>query len=204
MISSYRDLKLEQVINALNSFKTVKGRMNVIQKDPFYVIVDFAHTPNSLKNALKSIKSLCKGKIIVVFGAAGQRDKKKRPQMGKIAAKYADITILTAEDPRFEKLKDINDQIVAGWSKYISQHMSRHMSMGNPSVYKKEIIRFDYDDKNVQVRRDAIKKALELAAPQDCVLICGKGHEQSLCFGSREYPWSDIRVVRELLIEMMG
>ncbi|MFH1546900.1 MAG: Mur ligase family protein, partial [bacterium] len=170
---------------ALSSFQTVEGRMQVLQFQPYRVIVDFAHTPNALQNALSSVKKDTKGKLIVVFGCAGQRDKHKRFEMGKIAGELADVTVITAEDPRTEKLSDINDEIERGW-KSVNQN-------------EKEFYRFDNENELTDSRLNAIKKALELVKPGDTVIITGKGHEESLCFGNTEYPWNDIVETKKLL-----
>lgn len=170
----------------LVDFVGVGGRMQVLQKKPFAVIVDFAHTPNALERALTSIRKLTRGKdgrVIVVFGCAGNRDALKRPLMGAVAKKYADVTILTAEDPRTEDVSKINAQIKAGWDDA--------QGMGT------DIIIIDID--SMENRRQAITKALETAKPGDVVIFCGKGHEKSLCFGKTEYPWSDIEEVKKAL-----
>jgi UDP-N-acetylmuramoyl-L-alanyl-D-glutamate--2,6-diaminopimelate ligase len=104
--------------------------------------------------------------------------------MGKISNRLADITVLTAEDPRTENLKEINNEIERGWK---------------DGGKKGELIRFDRADKNVEVRRDAIKKAIELARDGDTVIVTGKAHEKSLCFGDTEYDWNDIDEVKRLL-----
>jgi len=174
---------------ALEAFKPVTGRMNILQRKPFYVIVDFAHTPNALRLVLRSVQKLKRAKgsrIILVFGCAGKRDTSKRVPMGRIAKKYANIVILTAEDPRSESLKSINDEIERGWN---------FVKDGSDKV----LIRFDDAALNVGVRRKAVRKALSLAKEGDVVLVTGKGHEQSLCFGTKEYPWNDISEVRKLL-----
>lgn len=185
-------ISTDKAIKSLTTFKNVRGRMQFIQEDPFAVIVDFAHTPNGLLNALKTAKKLKKrrGKLTVVFGCAAKRDEYKRPIMGAYAKKYADITILTAEDSRMEGLKVINDQIEAGWNKQITKG-------------EKHLFRFDYEEENVQVRRDAIGLALQMAKKGDVVLITGKGHEQSLCFGFTEYPWDDVEETITLLKEVV-
>ncbi len=178
-------INIESIIKSITNFKTVEGRMQVIQEKPFKVIVDYAHTPNAIKEVLISSRELTNGRIIHVFGSAGQRDQYKRPEMGKWSNELADITILTAEDCRLEDLKEINNEIESGWRKGRNRNS--------------EIYRFDYMDKNVEVRRDAIKKALELANEGDLVIITGKAHERSLCFGQTEYPWNDITEVKKLL-----
>lgn len=151
---------------ALKNFAGVPGRMeevNLGQK--FRAIVDFAHTPNALQNVLTELKSQLKKekRLIVVFGCAGLRDHTKRPLMGQIAKKLADIVIVTAEDPRTESLDDIYAQITH-----------------NQSGFKRE------DD-----RQKAINLAVKSAKPGDIVVACGKGHERSMCFGHTEVPWSD-------------
>ncbi len=185
LLMSLEDIKIESIAKYIGDFKTIKGRMEVIQKDPYFVIVDYAHTPNALENALQSARKLTRGRIIHVFGSAGHRDFYKRPIMGRVSNENADITILTAEDPRLESLKEINDQIESGYKEG-----------GNKDG---EIYRFDDDQSNVKVRIDAIKKALELAKNGDLVIITGKAHENSLCFGQTEYDWNDIEQVKKLL-----
>lgn len=179
-------LPLEQISETVKDFVTVKGRMEILQRKPFWVIVDYAHTPNAIKEALESARNLLgdTGRIIHVFGSAGHRDFYKRPMMGAMSNEYADITILTAEDSRLESLEEINDSIEKGW---------------RDNGKEGELIRFDYTDKDVEVRRDAIKKALEIALPGDMVIITGKAHETSLCFGQTEYPWNDIEETKTLL-----
>ncbi len=186
-ICRYEGLAIEDMIKNILSFSTIEGRMEILQREPFFVIVDFAHTPNSFEHIFSSVRPLLgKGKrLIHVFGTAGERDVYKRPIMGKLSNEFADISILTAEDPRTENLRDINNQIEEGW---------RDGKNKNAKLY-----RFDYTDKDVKVRRDAITKALELANDGDIVIITGKSHEQSLCFGQIEYPWNDIEETKKLL-----
>ncbi len=189
MTASVFNIKREQSFKILESFRGVEGRMEILQTKPFTVIVDFAHTPNALKQLLTTWHSITKNsnrKIITVFGCAGKRDTTKRSPMGKISGTYSDITILTAEDPRTEDLKAINAEIEKGWQ--------AAKNKGH------KLYRLDDTNKNVNVRRDAIKKALELAKENDVVLICGKAHEKSLCFGTTEYAWNDIEETKKLLI----
>jgi len=172
---------------ALSNFSGLAGRMELISKSnhPFKVYVDFAHTPNGLEKLLIALRNeVGKGKLIVVFGCAGERDKEKRPLMGKIAAKYADDTIITAEDPRSKKIEDITAQILKGYE-----------------TFKKSI---NPKDKNnlfqISDRQEAINYAIKvLAKPNDIVVICGKGHERSMCFGKTEYPWSDQEAAKKTL-----
>lgn len=187
VVSNILNLTPEEVGQNLNDFQTVTGRMQILRQKPFTVIVDFAHTANALEEALTTLRrSLQEGnRLIVVFGCAGQRDATKREPMGTAAGRLADITVLTAEDPRAEKLIDINNSIEAGWK--------------TTADASKELYRFDDESLLTGVRQQAIEKALSLAKTGDVVLIAGKAHEQSLCFGATEYPWSDIEITKELL-----
>ena len=188
VVSSVTTKEVPDISGYLSTFRTVVGRMQVLQRKPFMVIVDFAHTARALEEALRTVRkqsSNSHGRVIVVFGCAGKRDSTKRYPMGAIAGTYADLTILTAEDPRLESLKDINDEIEIGWK-----------STASPS---KKLIRFDDGTQLVQARREAIRMALSEATDGDVVIITGKAHEQSLCFGTTEYPWNDIDETRTLL-----
>jgi len=166
----------DQVIRqAIAEFKGVVGRMDEVKMGQnFRAFIDFAHTPNGLKNSLKTLKSFKPRKLIAVFGAAGLRDRTKRPMMGKIACFWADKVILTAEDPRTEDVNQIIEQIASGCK------------------IKSKIIR-ESD------RRKAINLAIMMAKKGDIVGIFGKGHEKSLCFGIKEYPWSEHKVVKKAL-----
>ncbi len=199
-------LGLSGVVESIKNFETVKGRMNVLQASPFAVIVDFAHTPNALDVALKTIKDFIKfqgnGKIHVVFGCAGLRDKYKRPVMGNIAEKYADFVYLTAEDPRTEVLKDINNQILSGMSKCTSREklddfVEKYETSSGKIVYS-------FFEENVNSRLNALKMAIKNAQHGDVVIATGKGHEESLCFGRTENKWNDTDVINEILNNFRG
>ncbi len=164
---------------ALKNFKGIPGRMQFIKSKGLNIVIDFAHTPNALEQALTTLnQSKSKvGRLIAVFGAAGLRDKSKRPLMGLIAARLADEVVLTAEDPRTENLASI----FADLQKNI------------PSNLKSKIHLIDD-------RQEAITYALtELAKKGDWVGIFGKGHEQSMCYGRKEHPWSDEEAVATAL-----
>ncbi|MEA3355371.1 MAG: UDP-N-acetylmuramoyl-L-alanyl-D-glutamate--2,6-diaminopimelate ligase [Patescibacteria group bacterium] len=168
----------QNMINkAIKTFKTIPGRMETVYQKDFTIIIDFAHKPDALEKALFMIrKNHKKGRIISVFGCAGLRDTLKRPMMGKIASQLSDITILTAEDPRTETVKDINDQIKSG--------------------FIKKKINYLYRQKD---RQKAINLAVELAKPGDIVALFGKSHEKSMCFGTIEHPWSEHQAVKTAL-----
>jgi len=171
-------IKDEIIRKAVADFSGLPGRLEKIDKgQDFSVFVDFAHTPNGLENVLQALRKEKKGRLIVVFGCAGERDKTKRPIMGEIASRLADLVVLTAEDPRTEDVDKIIDQIAAGCQKAGWIEGEKYF--------------------RVPDRREAIKFALKkLAKKGDIIVICGKGHEKSMCFGNTEYPWSDQKEVR--------
>nr|HMQ53864.1 cyanophycin synthetase [Anaerolineae bacterium] len=145
----------------------------------FTAVVDFAHTPNSLRRALRAARQLVKGRVIAVFGCAGRRDVEKRTLMGQIAAELADLTLITAEDPRTEDLTAIIDQT--------AQAMLAQGAVEGRDFYR------------VPDRGRALFQAVQLAQAGDIVLALGKGHEQSMCFGQTEYPWDDRKALRSAL-----
>jgi UDP-N-acetylmuramoyl-L-alanyl-D-glutamate--2,6-diaminopimelate ligase len=167
------DISPTDIKRALSSFKGVKGRMEEVEnKRDIHAFVDFAHTPNALKEVLTNLRSHKKQgeKLIVVFGAAGARDASKRPIMGLEASRIADKIILTAEDPRFEDPSEIAKEILSGV----------------PTNKRKNVI-IEPD------REKAIDYAVNhLAQKGDWVVVCGKGHEESMNLdGFEETPWSD-------------
>jgi UDP-N-acetylmuramoyl-L-alanyl-D-glutamate--2,6-diaminopimelate ligase len=157
---------------------------------PFTAIVDFAHTPNALKSALEAAREMLKeeresrGRVIVTFGSAGLRDKEKRRMMAETSAELADLTVLTAEDPRTESLEGILEEMAAG---------ARSRGGRDGETFWR-----------VADRGEAIRFAVRMARPGDIVLACGKGHEQSMCFGATEYPWDDRTAMRAALSELLG
>ncbi len=168
------DIPKKVASDALKSFMGVTGRMEVISQKPFRVIVDFAHTPNALEQALSTVRKMTKKRVIHVFGSAGLRDHSKRPLMGEASSRYADVIVLTEEDYRTENIDRINNEIEEGIAE------------------GKDVHRYPN-------RKDALTFALKTARPGDIVIITGKGHEKSLCRGTTEYPWSDQVEVRKLL-----
>lgn len=163
----------------------IPGRMERIDLgQPFTAIVDFAHTPNALRRALKTARRLTSGRVIAVFGSAGLRDRAKRRMMAEVSAQLADITILTAEDPRTESLDAILAEMAAG--------AEAQGGVEGETFYR------------VPDRGEALRLAVRLARPGDVVIACGKGHEQSMCFGETEYPWDDRTAMRAALAELLG
>lgn len=175
---------IEQGVAALAG---VAGRMERIDRgQSFTAIVDFAHTPNALASALATARSLVEEgrRVIVVFGSAGLRDREKRKLMGNIAAQHADMTVITAEDPRTEDLAAILDET--------ADAMATH-----GRIEGRDFVR-------IPDRQAAILHAVRNAAPGDIVLVCGKGHEQSMCFGAVEHPWRDQDALAWALDRLMG
>src|SRR3989344_1700940 len=173
------DRKIAQGV--LENFSALEGRMEEIKnKRGITVVVDFAHTPNALGQALKTLQQQTKGKLIAVFGCAGKRDVGKRFLMGQVSASFADITVVTAEDPRGE-LSEINKQIVAG-------ALKKGAKLGTNLFV-------------VEDRREAIDFAINsLAKETDTVGIFGKGHERSMNLdGKKELPWLDRETVEKVL-----
>ena len=167
------------------SLESVPGRMEWINLGQnFTAIVDFAHTPNALQKALQSVRQLTHGRVIAVFGAAGLRDRQKRKMMAGTSVELADLTILTAEDPRIELLDDILTEMAAG-------------AISKGGVETQTFWR-------IPDRGEAIRFAISLARPGDVVISCGKGHEQSMCFGEIEYPWDDRTAMRAAISEHLG
>lgn len=164
-----------KAIKAVEGFELPEGRAEIVYRDGFTVIVDFAHTPQAIENILSAINTeKGSGRIIHVFGSAGERDKGKRTLMGEASGKYADIIILTAEDPRSESADYISDIIAEG-------------------IPQGKIIYKEPD------RYKAIEKAISLAKKNDFIVITGKGHEKSMNYGNGEKPWSEHKAVDDAL-----
>ena len=165
----------EAIQEGLKKVYGVSGRMERITGgQPFLTIVDFAHTPNSLARSIAAARQMVahhNGRVITVFGSAGKRDVEKRRMMAEVSAQQADVTILTAEDPRTESLEDILEMMAFGCRSQGGTEGDTFWRMPD--------------------RGTAIYFALTLARKHDVVLICGKGHEQTMCFGVTEYPWDD-------------
>jgi UDP-N-acetylmuramoyl-L-alanyl-D-glutamate--2,6-diaminopimelate ligase len=166
-------IEADAVARGLEALDGVPGRFETVDEgQPFTVVVDYAHTPDSLENVLTTARELDAGRVICVFGCGGDRDREKRPMMGRIASDLADIAIVTSDNPRSEDPRAIIDAIVAG-------------AGGELEI--------------VPDRRQAIARAIETAAVGDVVLIAGKGHEQGQQFRDRTVPFDDREVAREAL-----
>jgi UDP-N-acetylmuramoyl-L-alanyl-D-glutamate--2,6-diaminopimelate ligase len=167
------DLDEAAIAEGIAAVSDVPGRFEVVDEgQPFFVVVDYSHTPDSLAAALHSARGLADGRVLVVFGAGGDRDRGKRPLMGRVAAELADVAIVTSDNPRSEEPLAIIQDVLQG------------------SGVDVEI---DPD------RRSAIERAIGLAEPGDVVLIAGKGHEQGQDVGGVVHPFDDRAVAREAL-----
>ncbi|MDP2586095.1 MAG: UDP-N-acetylmuramyl-tripeptide synthetase [Candidatus Levybacteria bacterium] len=167
-------IKDEAIRKGIKSFMAPRGRAEIVCKKDFTVMIDFAHTPNSIDQILKSVRTSVKGKIIHVFGSAGARDIIKRPLMGEMSSKYADVIILTAEDPRKESVEKIMTQIESGINN------------------KTKVLK-------ISDRRKAIESAIKMAQKGDLVLLTGKSHEKSMNYGQGEVAWDEYKAVKDVL-----
>jgi len=178
-----QNIALPKISEALSKIKSVPGRMERIENERgLEIIVDYAVTPDSLKKLYDHIKSFKKenAKIISVFGSCGERDRGKRPIMGEIVGKRADFAIVTNEDPYGEDPQKIIDEVFAGVLKHKKE---------NENTWR------------ILDRREAIKKALQLAKRGDMIVVSGKGAEETMAVGNKRIPWNDPKVIRELLSE---
>ena len=171
---------VENIREGIKAVEQVTGRMERVDAgQPFGVMIDFAHTPNSLRSALEAARGMTTGRVTAVFGCAGLRDREKRPAMGEIAGRLADHIVITAEDPRTEDLGEIMGQIASGAEKIGRREGVDYWCIGD--------------------RGEAIQFAVDMAEDGDLVLVAGKGHEKSMCFGTTEHPWSDHEAVEKAL-----
>ncbi len=164
-------IPIDTIASRLSTLPQVPGRLERLSVAPA-VLRDYAHTPDALERALRSVRPFARGKVIVVFGAGGDRDRGKRPEMGRVAAALADVCIVTSDNPRTEDPERILDDIVAG--------------MPGVNVRREED------------RRQAIAMAIDLAGTDDLVLLAGKGHETYQIRGTISHPFDEAQIVAEL------
>jgi UDP-N-acetylmuramoyl-L-alanyl-D-glutamate--2,6-diaminopimelate ligase len=168
---------LETIAAGLSALKAVPGRLERIEADGISIFIDYAHTDDALKNVISAIKPFCRGRLYVVFGCGGDRDRTKRPRMARVVEKSADFAIVTSDNPRTEKPEDIISEIITGFENPDSQTI---------------IIEPD--------RKKAIELAIKSAARDDIVLIAGKGHEDYQIIGTQKFDFSDREIAQECLI----
>jgi UDP-N-acetylmuramoyl-L-alanyl-D-glutamate--2,6-diaminopimelate ligase len=165
-------LTLDEIRLGLESYRGVSGRMERVDLgQPFSVIIDYAHTPQSLEKVLRELRPITRGKLIAVFGSAGDRDREKRPWMGEIAARLSDYAVFTNEDPREEDAMTILNEIAAG---------AEEVGWTEGEQYAR-----------IEDRRQAIAHAVRRAGPGDTILLAGKGHERSILIGRGKEPWDE-------------
>jgi UDP-N-acetylmuramoyl-L-alanyl-D-glutamate--2,6-diaminopimelate ligase len=164
-------LSVDVIAQRLSTLPQVPGRLERVYERPT-VLRDYAHTPDALERALLAVRPFAERRLIVVFGCGGDRDRGKRPVMGEIAERLADLAIVTSDNPRTEDPDRIIDDIEAG------MHGANH--------------------ERITDRHDAIARALTIAAPDDVVVLAGKGHETYQIRGTIAYPFDEREIVREL------
>jgi len=184
-------LDLETITAGLSARQTIPGRLEKLDwPGDFSVIIDYAHTDDALKNVLSTLKPLCNGKLRVVFGCGGDRDRTKRPRMAKVAEQLADFIIVTSDNPRTEKPEDIIDEIVAGFE-------------NGPAIQYADLRDMGYEIRATKIiepdRTKAIELAIETAGKDDIVLIAGKGHETYQIIGKQKFDFSDKKIAQEYL-----
>jgi len=171
-------IPLKSIKKGLEKLKIIPGRFEKVPGKNFNIIIDYAHTPDALENLLSACKKLPYQKLILIFGCGGTRDKSKREPMGKIAGRFSDFTIITSDNPRFEKPEAIINQIEKGIKKTKGKYLK------------------------IIDRKKAIEKALKLAQKGDLVIIAGKGHETYQIFKDKTFPFSDKKIVKNLISKL--
>ena len=166
-------MSIPEIAEGLSEAPQVPGRLEVVVSEPFTVLLDFAHTPDALERVLTTLKPLVAGRLLVLFGAGGDRDRGKRPRMGEVVARLADVAFVTSDNPRTEDPDRIIDDVVAG--------------MKGVGL------------RRVTDRREAIAEALTEARPGDLLLLAGKGHESYQVIGREKLPFDEGGIVREIL-----
>ncbi|MFC1646878.1 Mur ligase family protein [Patescibacteria group bacterium] len=201
-IAVVRELHINKNIirKALKDIKIPEGRQEIVYDKDFRVIIDFAHTSNAFAKLLPEVKKNTKGRLIHLFGSAGERDAVKRPDMGRQSSKHVDIIVLTAEDPRSEKINRINSQIKAGiLNKFYRCKLDTKENIKLLNCYtankNKKHLLFE-----IEGRKQAIEFAIKIAKHGDTVVLTGKSHEKSMNLGNGEEEWDEYEVVKEAIV----
>ncbi|QQY80534.1 UDP-N-acetylmuramoylalanyl-D-glutamate--2,6-diaminopimelate ligase [Keratinibaculum paraultunense] len=172
----YYDIDLFSIKKGIESINGIKGRFELVPiEEDYSVIIDFAHTPDGLEKVLSTIKQFAEGRIVVVFGAGGNRDRAKRPIMGETVAKYADLAIVTSDNPRYEDPDKIIEDIIVGIERVNGKYIP------------------------ITDRKEAIKYALSNARPKDTILLAGKGHETYTIIKDKIIPFDEKQIVLDIL-----
>jgi UDP-N-acetylmuramoyl-L-alanyl-D-glutamate--2,6-diaminopimelate ligase len=185
-----QSVSLDKIIDTLSILKPVEGRLEPVDcGQPYSIFVDFAHTPDALLQVYKTLRPMVAGKLIAVLGATGRRDKTKRPMLGALAGQYADLVIVTNEDPYDEDPVTIINEVAAG------------VPRGRPKATQQAVTGSGEGQWwwKMSDRREAISKALAMAEKNDLVIITGKGGEHVMAIGEKLVPYNDVQVIKELL-----
>jgi UDP-N-acetylmuramoyl-L-alanyl-D-glutamate--2,6-diaminopimelate ligase len=166
-------LGMDELLERLAEAPPVSGRLEAVVSEPFTVLIDFAHTPDALRNALAAVRPLTSGRLIVVFGAGGDRDPTKRRPMAEAVRDVADVIVLTSDNPRTEDPDAIIDDVASGLE--------------------------GIDHLRFADRREAIAAAVDLARPDDTIVLAGKGHESYQVIGTEKRPFDERAIVRDAL-----
>jgi UDP-N-acetylmuramoyl-L-alanyl-D-glutamate--2,6-diaminopimelate ligase len=167
----------QHIVERIATMPQVPGRLEIVHERPT-VLRDYAHTPDSLERAIAAVRPFAGGRLIVVFGCGGDRDRGKRPEMGRIAVQGADLAIVTSDNPRTEDPERILDDVEAGMAGVAHER--------------------------IEDRREAIARALALAGPEDLVLLAGKGHETYQVRGTTKLPFDERQIVNEIVTERVS
>ena len=171
----------EEIVSHLNALENPKGRAQIVADEGDYtVMIDYAHTPDALKNILMTIRGYAKGRVVTLFGCGGDRDKTKRPEMGRIAASLSDFVVVTSDNPRSEDPAAIIADILPGVKEYKTPY------------------------EMIENRRDAIEWAIRHAQKDDIILLAGKGHEKYQVLASGKIDFDEEKIVGEILDGLKG
>jgi UDP-N-acetylmuramoyl-L-alanyl-D-glutamate--2,6-diaminopimelate ligase len=166
-------MSLPEIAQGLSRAPQIPGRLEVVVPEPFTVLIDFAHTPDALERVFKTLKPLVSGRLLVLFGAGGDRDRGKRPKMGAVVSQWADLAFVTSDNPRTEDPERIIDDVLEG--------------MEGVSLVR------------IPDRREAIAAAVGEARPGDLLLLAGKGHESYQILGREKHPFDEAGIVRQAM-----
>jgi UDP-N-acetylmuramoyl-L-alanyl-D-glutamate--2,6-diaminopimelate ligase len=208
-IGVHYGVSLDTMADGLRDFPGIPGRFELVDSgQPFAVVVDYAHTPDGLENVLRTARAIATGRVIAVFGCGGDRDRDKRPQMGQIAVRLADHSVVTSDNPRSEDPMAIIEDIVSGIRKIGDQRSDIGYRISDIGIRPSAERRSPSDSIGTYEvepdRRSAIQRAVAMARAGDIVVICGKGHEDYQILGDRTIHFDDREEARKALRSVLG
>jgi UDP-N-acetylmuramoyl-L-alanyl-D-glutamate--2,6-diaminopimelate ligase len=190
---------LEAIARGLSALPTAGGIPGRLEKvdwpGDFTVLIDYAHTDDALKNVLATLKPLCKGRLITLFGCGGDRDRTKRPRMAKVAEEYSDLVVVTSDNPRTERPEKIIEEILTGFKQTTEDGRRTTDDRQQRTEDRRHPITVEVD------REKAICLVIDMARKDDIVLIAGKGHENYQIIGTKKSHFSDKEIAQECLAE---